>query len=115
MIILDRAAWHTTKRLKKFNNITIMPLPTASPELNPTEQVWQALRDGDYQARADWIRTMDAWYWDIKDLWLTLSLSHNKPDWSKEANIRIRFEDSANEDIYHHLIETNPTISFELE
>lgn len=45
VIILDRAAWHTTKRLKTFNNITLMPLPTASPELNPTEQVWQALRD----------------------------------------------------------------------
>jgi transposase len=45
IIILDRAAWHTTKRLKKFPNITLMPLPAASPELNPTEQVWQVLRD----------------------------------------------------------------------
>lgn len=45
VIILDRAAWHTTKRLKKFPNISLMPLPAASPELNPTEQVWQVLRD----------------------------------------------------------------------
>ena len=45
VIVLDRAAWHTTKRLKKFSNISLLPLPPASPELNPTEQVWQVLRD----------------------------------------------------------------------
>jgi transposase len=45
VIVLDKATWHTTKRLKRFNNISLLPLPPASPELNPTEQVWQALRD----------------------------------------------------------------------
>lgn len=45
VIILDKAAWHTTKKLKKFGNLSLLPLPSASPELNPTEQVWQALRD----------------------------------------------------------------------
>jgi transposase len=44
VIVLDKAAWHTTKRLKKFSNLTILPLPPTSPELNPTEQVWQILR-----------------------------------------------------------------------
>jgi transposase len=45
VLVLDRAAWHTTKRLKIFDNLTLLPLPVASPELNPTEQVWQVLRD----------------------------------------------------------------------
>lgn len=45
VIVLDKAAWHTTKRLKQFSNISLLPLPPASPELNPTEQVWQVLRD----------------------------------------------------------------------
>ena len=45
ILVLDRAAWHTTKRLKKFTNLTLLPLPAASPELNPTEQVWQVLRN----------------------------------------------------------------------
>lgn len=45
VIVLDKAAWHTTKRLKKFKNISLLPLPPTSPELNPTEQVWQVLRD----------------------------------------------------------------------
>ena len=45
VVVLDKAAWHTTKRLKRFSNISLLPLPPTSPELNPTEQVWQALRD----------------------------------------------------------------------
>ena len=45
ILILDQASWHTTKRLRKFNNLTLLSLPPASPELNPTEQVWQVLRD----------------------------------------------------------------------
>ena len=44
VIVMDRASWHTTKKLKKFNNLTIVHLPAASPELNPVEQVWQHLR-----------------------------------------------------------------------
>ena len=45
VIVLDRAAWHTTKKLKCPRNISLLPLPKASPELNPQEQVWQVLRD----------------------------------------------------------------------
>lgn len=45
VVICDRAAWHTTKKLRIPKNISFLPLPAASPELNPTEQVWQVLRD----------------------------------------------------------------------
>jgi transposase len=45
VIVLDKASWHTTKRLKRFSNISLLPLPPTSPELNPTEQVWQVLRN----------------------------------------------------------------------
>jgi len=45
VVVLDQAAWHTTKKLGIFDNLTILPLPPASPELNPVEQVWQKLRD----------------------------------------------------------------------
>jgi len=45
VIVLDQAGWHTTKKLKKFQNLTLIPLPPASPELNPTEQVWKKLRE----------------------------------------------------------------------
>jgi len=45
VIILDGATWHTAKKVKGFKNITLLPLPAASPELNPVEQLWQQLRD----------------------------------------------------------------------
>jgi len=36
---------HTSPKLKVPANITLLPLPPKSPELNPTENVWQYLRD----------------------------------------------------------------------
>ncbi len=45
VVVMDRATWHTTDKLKKFSNLTLVFLPPTSPELNPIEQVWQYLRD----------------------------------------------------------------------
>jgi len=44
VILMDRAGWHTTDKLKVPNNITILLLPSRSPELNPVENIWQYLR-----------------------------------------------------------------------
>ena len=44
IVLLDRAGWHTTKKLLVPKNLTLMPLPPRSPELNPQENVWQFLR-----------------------------------------------------------------------
>jgi hypothetical protein len=44
VVILDRAGWHTTRKLKQPDNLTLMPLPPRSPELNPQENIWQYLR-----------------------------------------------------------------------
>ena len=44
ILILDQAGWHTAKALSVPANITLMPLPPRSPELNPTENVWQYMR-----------------------------------------------------------------------
>lgn len=52
VIVLDRAAWHTTNKIKSFKNITLLFLPPASPELNPTEQLWQQLRDRELANRS---------------------------------------------------------------
>jgi transposase len=62
IIIMDRASWHTTKKIKKFHNITIIYLPAASPELNPVEQVWQHLRRRELSNRCfkDYSEILDA-------------------------------------------------------
>ena len=43
-LLMDRAGWHTTSKLKVPKNITIILLPSRSPELNPVENIWQYLR-----------------------------------------------------------------------
>ena len=44
LVILDQAGWHTTAKLRIPGNLTLVPLPPASPELNPQENIWQYLR-----------------------------------------------------------------------
>lgn len=45
VVVLDGAGWHQTGgRLRVPGNITLMPLPPYSPELNPVENVWEYLR-----------------------------------------------------------------------
>ena len=44
VVILDQARWHTTQHLHIPANLSLLPLPAYSPELNPQEDVWQVLR-----------------------------------------------------------------------
>jgi hypothetical protein len=44
VVLLDQAGWHTTPKLSIPENITLLPLPPRSPELNPAENLWQFLR-----------------------------------------------------------------------
>ena len=44
-LLLDRAGWHVSEALTVPANLTLIPLPPYSPELNPVERVWEHLRD----------------------------------------------------------------------
>jgi transposase len=44
VLLMDRAGWHTTTKLRVPRNITPIFLPSRAPELNPVENVWQYLR-----------------------------------------------------------------------
>jgi transposase len=44
-MVLDRAGWHGAKALVVPENITFVPLPPYSPELNPVERVWLYLKE----------------------------------------------------------------------
>lgn len=45
VITLDGAGWHQSGgRLRVPGNISLLPLPPYSPELNPVENIWQFLR-----------------------------------------------------------------------
>lgn len=45
VLLMDQAGWHTTDKLDLPANISIVLLPAKSPELNPTENTWQFMRD----------------------------------------------------------------------
>lgn len=44
-MVLDQAGWHGAKALVVPSNITLVPLPPYSPELNPVERVWLYLKE----------------------------------------------------------------------
>ena len=45
VLMLDQAGWHMTAKLAVPHNITLLPLPPRSLELNPVENVWQFIGD----------------------------------------------------------------------
>jgi len=67
LMVWDQAGFHTSKELKIPQNVTIIPLPAYSPELNPTENLWHYFRSHYWSNRAyagyDDLRiaAVDAW------------------------------------------------------
>lgn len=45
VLILDQAGWHDERALRVPRNVTLLPLPSASPQLNPVERIWLYLRE----------------------------------------------------------------------
>jgi transposase len=45
MLVLDNSGAHTAKRLVIPDNIRLVLLPPYTPELNPIERVWRAMKD----------------------------------------------------------------------
>ena len=45
VLVLDGAGWHDQRSLTVPDNLTLVPLPAYSPELNPVERVWLYLRE----------------------------------------------------------------------
>jgi hypothetical protein len=45
VLVLDRAGWHVSGGLAVPPNLTLVHLPSYSPELNPVERVWLYLRE----------------------------------------------------------------------
>ncbi len=49
VMVMDQAGWHIASELVVPNNMRVVLLPPYSPELNPAEHLWKALRE-DYFA-----------------------------------------------------------------
>jgi hypothetical protein len=44
VMFMDKAAWHTTDKLRMPENMAVSFLPPYSPQLNPVEHLWKEVR-----------------------------------------------------------------------
>ena len=91
VVILDQAGWHGAKALRVPDNISLLPLPPYSPELNPVENLWQFLKHNFLNARI--FDTYDAIVAACCDAWNRLRAipgqirSITTRDWAKTVMI----------------------------
>ena len=45
ILLVDQAGWHVSEQVTVPENIRLVFLPAYSPELNPTEHIWDELRE----------------------------------------------------------------------
>jgi hypothetical protein len=57
LMVLDGAGWHRAKRLPIPANMRLVSLPPWSPQLNPTEHVWDEIREKYFANR--WFTSLD--------------------------------------------------------
>ena len=87
VLVCDSAGWHQPgKRLRVPDNITLLPLPAYSPELNPMENIWDYLR-GNKLSRRVWnsyeaivAACRDAWHFLVNDPDRITTIAHR--DWA---------------------------------
>ncbi len=48
---VDQAAWHTSSKLSIPENIRFICQPAGSPETNPTENLWDYIKENDFRNR----------------------------------------------------------------
>jgi transposase len=86
ILILDQAGWHGSKDLRIPSNISLIPLPPRSPELNPQKNIWQFMRQNWLSNRV--FKTFDdivdhccfAWNTLIDQPWKIMSIA--RCDWA---------------------------------
>ena len=88
VLLMDQAGWHTTSKLDVPRNISIIALPSKSPELNPQENIWQFMRDNwlsnrvftSYQDIVD--HCCESWNKLVDQPWKIMSIGLR--DWANE-------------------------------
>ena len=90
VVVLDGAGWHASGGLAVPENLTLLPLPRYTPELNPVENVWEYLRQNklglrvwpDYDAIV--ATCCEAWNWLVAAPDRLASITRR--EWAKAVN-----------------------------
>jgi len=48
LMLADQAGWHISQKLAVSENMRLIKLPPRSPELNPSEHIWEELREKNF-------------------------------------------------------------------
>jgi len=89
VLLVDQAGWHLSDRLVVPQNITLLPLPAKCPELNPTENIWEFMRDNwlsnrIFKSYADIVdHCCEAWNKLIDQPWRIMSIGMR--DWAHRS------------------------------
>ncbi len=84
VLVMDRAGWHTSAKLNVPADITVVPLPPRSPELDPVENVWRLMRDNGLSNRVfsshdDIVEhCCEAWNKLVARPWKIISIGHRQ-------------------------------------
>ena len=83
VLLMDQAGWHVTPKLKPPTNISIIAIPSKSPELNPQENVWQFMRD-------NWLsnRVFDSYDEIVDQCCKAWNKLVEKPAWIRSIGLR---------------------------
>lgn len=52
LMLADQAGWHVSQNMEVPENIRLIKLPPRSPELNPSEHIWEELREKNFANKA---------------------------------------------------------------
>ena len=73
---MDGASWHKTNKLELPDNMKILFIPPYSPELNPTEHLWDCLRENLFPNKT--FKDMDAVENTLVDALVALENDRNR-------------------------------------
>ena len=59
ILVIDNAAFHSTKDVQIPKNIVLFPIPPYCPELNPAERVWEWMKDKIAMKLFDTLQTLE--------------------------------------------------------
>ena len=76
ILIMDQAGWHMSNNLFVPEDITFLPLPPKSPELNPVKNLWHFMRENwlsnrvfkSYDHCCDARRKLESQPWRIRSI-----------------------------------------------
>jgi hypothetical protein len=52
LMLVDQAGWHISQKLEVPENIRLIEFPPRSPKLNPSEHIWEELRERNFANKA---------------------------------------------------------------